>query len=60
MCRTLLNLAKLDSVDITAIAISSVVPALNFTLHKMAQTYFDLEPLFVTSMNAAARSSRIV
>lgn len=52
MCRTLLQLAGLDSSAITALAISSVVPMLNFTLHKMAEVYFNLEPLFVTSANA--------
>jgi type III pantothenate kinase len=52
MCRTLLNLAGLDSSAITAIAVSSVVPMLDFTLHKMAEVYFQLEPLFITSQNA--------
>jgi type III pantothenate kinase len=52
MCRTLLNLAGLESSAITAIAISSVVPMLDFTLHKMAEVYFKLEPLFITSQNA--------
>src|SRR5436853_7291304 len=52
MCCTLLHLAGLDSSVITAMAISSVVPMLDFTLHKMAQVYFNLEPLFVTSLNA--------
>jgi type III pantothenate kinase len=52
MCRTLLHLAGLDSSAITAMAISSVVPMLDFTLHKMAQVYFNLEPLLVTSANA--------
>src|SRR5215470_17927934 len=52
MCRTLLQLAGLESSAITAMAISSVVPMLDFTLHKMAEVYFKLEPLFVTSLNA--------
>ena len=52
MCCTLLNLAGLDSSAVTAMAISSVVPTLDFTLHKMAGTYFNLEPLFVNSANA--------
>jgi type III pantothenate kinase len=47
LCRNLFTLANLDSSKITAIAISSVVPPLNFTLYKMATTYFRLEPLFV-------------
>src|SRR5215510_6188860 len=52
MCRTLLHLAGLDSSGITGMAISSVVPTLDFTLHKMAEVYFDLDPFFVTSANA--------
>ncbi|HJQ25047.1 MAG TPA: type III pantothenate kinase [Blastocatellia bacterium] len=52
MCRTLLHLAGLDSSAVTAMAVSSVVPMLDFTLHKMAQVYFKLEPLFVTTENA--------
>jgi type III pantothenate kinase len=52
MCRTLLDLAGLDASAITAMAVSSVVPMLDFTLYKMAQVYFNLEPLFVTTQNA--------
>ena len=52
MCRTLLQLASLDSSSITGIAISSVVPPLDFTLYKMAQLYFDIEPIFVNAANA--------
>ena len=52
MCRTLLMLAELESEAITDIAISSVVPPLDFTLHKMAETYFGIKPLFVNSTNA--------
>lgn len=52
MCRTLLQLAGLDSSAINAIAISSVVPPLDFTLHKMSQVYFQIDPLFVTANNA--------
>ncbi|MBK7992631.1 MAG: type III pantothenate kinase [Blastocatellia bacterium] len=47
LCRNLFTLAKLDFTAIKAIAISSVVPTLNFTLYKMAITYFEIEPLFV-------------
>lgn len=47
LCRNLFTLAKLDPTEISAIAISSVVPTLNFTLYKMAVNYFGLEPLFV-------------
>jgi type III pantothenate kinase len=52
MCRTLLQLAGLDSKDITDIAVSSVVPPMDFTLHKMAEVYFHIKPLFVDTSNA--------
>lgn len=52
MCRTLLQLYDMDSATITGIAISSVVPSLDFTLRKMAETYFHIEPLFVNAANA--------
>lgn len=52
MCRTLLQLAGLDSKVITDIAVSSVVPPMDFTLRKMAEIYFHLEPLFVDTTNA--------
>src|ERR1051326_4375206 len=56
LCRNLFTLAKLDFTAINAIAISSVVPPLNFTLYKMATTYFHLEPLFVDpSKNAGIK-----
>lgn len=48
LCRELFAAAKLDMESIDAIAISSVVPPMNFTLHKMANNYFHIEPLFVT------------
>ncbi|HMG37190.1 MAG TPA: type III pantothenate kinase [Blastocatellia bacterium] len=51
MCRTLLQLAQVDPSLITGLAISSVVPPLDFVLHKMAVVYFQTEPLFVTSKN---------
>lgn len=47
--RNLFELAGLDFQAITAIAIASVVPPLNFTLKTMAETYFNLSPLFVDS-----------
>jgi type III pantothenate kinase len=52
MCRTLLLLAGLESSSITDIAISSVVPVLDFTLNKMAEVYFGTKPLFVTAENS--------
>jgi type III pantothenate kinase len=52
MCRTLLKIAGLDSSAIDGIAISSVVPPLDFTLRKMAEVYFQVEPLIVSAANA--------
>lgn len=52
MCRSLLHLSGLSLESITDIAISSVVPPLDFTLFKMAEKYFHLKPLFVNSANA--------
>ncbi len=49
MCRSLLQLDNLQSAAITAMVISSVVPPLDFTLHKMAEIYFGLQPLFVNA-----------
>jgi type III pantothenate kinase len=45
--RNLFTLAGMDSGNITAVTISSVVPPLNFTLEKMSQIYFSQVPLFV-------------
>ncbi len=45
--RNLFELAGLDFKAIDAIAIASVVPPLNYTLKRMAETYFHLTPLFV-------------
>lgn len=47
--RNLFELAALDFKAINAIAIASVVPPLNYTLKTMAETYFNLSPLFVDS-----------
>jgi type III pantothenate kinase len=55
MCRSLLELAGLDPSSIDAIAISSVVPPLDFILHKMAEVYFQIKPLFVSAENAGIR-----
>jgi type III pantothenate kinase len=52
LCRTLLQLVGLDSSAITDIAVSSVVPPLDFTLHKMVEVYFSIKPLFVDTTNA--------
>src|ERR1700704_2229112 len=45
--RNLFELAGLDFQAISAIAIASVVPPLNYTLKQMAEVYFHLSPLFV-------------
>ncbi len=47
LTRNLFALAGLDFKAIDAIAIASVVPPLNFTLKRMAESYFHLTPLFV-------------
>jgi type III pantothenate kinase len=52
LCCTLLQLSGLDPSIVEAIAISSVVPPVDFTLYKMAQVYFSVEPLFVQTSNA--------
>jgi len=52
MCRTLLDLAGLDKTAVTDIAVSSVVPPLDFTLHKMIEVYFHIKPLFIDTTNA--------
>ena len=45
--RNLFALAGLDFKAITAVAIASVVPPLNFTLRRLAELYFHRSPLFV-------------
>ena len=45
--RNLFELAGLDFKAITAVAVASVVPPLNFTLRRMAEVYFHRSPLFV-------------
>ncbi|HEX8495312.1 MAG TPA: type III pantothenate kinase [Pyrinomonadaceae bacterium] len=45
--RNLFALAEIDFKAITAVAIASVVPPLNFTLKKMAEEYFNHTPLFI-------------
>jgi type III pantothenate kinase len=45
--RNLFELAGLDFKTITAVAIASVVPPLNFTLRRMSEDYFHRTPLFV-------------
>ncbi|MBA2504023.1 MAG: type III pantothenate kinase [Pyrinomonadaceae bacterium] len=45
--RNLFQLAGIDFQEITAVAISSVVPPLNYTLKRMAEVYFNRTPLFI-------------
>ena len=45
--RNLFQLAGIDFQEITAVAISSVVPPLNYTLRHMAEVYFNRTPLFI-------------
>jgi type III pantothenate kinase len=45
--RNLFRLADLDFRELQAIVIASVVPALNLTLQRVAETYFELTPIFV-------------
>jgi type III pantothenate kinase len=45
--RNLLTLAGYDSAAISAVAISSVVPPLNYTLEKVSQLYLKQTPMFV-------------
>lgn len=45
--RNLFELAEIDFKAITAVAIASVVPPLNFTLKKMSEGYFNHTPLFI-------------
>jgi type III pantothenate kinase len=45
--RNLFALADLDFKSISGIAIASVVPPVNFTLKRMAETYFHLTPMFI-------------
>jgi type III pantothenate kinase len=52
MCRSLLHLCDLNSDSVTDMAVSSVVPPLDFTLFKMAETYFNVKPLFVNAGNS--------
>src|SRR5438477_11875453 len=47
LARNLFALAGWDFKTINAIAIASVVPPLNFTLKRMAESYFHLSPLFI-------------
>ncbi len=45
--RNLFELAGIDFKQITAVAVASVVPPLNFTLRRMSEDYFQRSPLFV-------------
>ncbi|MBA2341748.1 MAG: type III pantothenate kinase, partial [Pyrinomonadaceae bacterium] len=45
--RNLFQLAGIDFQEITAVAIASVVPPLNYTLKRMSEVYFNRTPLFI-------------
>src|SRR5215213_3225560 len=45
--RNLFAFAGLDFKAITAVAVASVVPQLNYTLKRMSEVYFHLTPLFI-------------
>src|SRR5687768_15767490 len=45
--RKLFELAAIDFKQIEAIVIASVVPALNETLKRMTEVYFELAPVFI-------------
>ncbi|HEX8145312.1 MAG TPA: type III pantothenate kinase [Pyrinomonadaceae bacterium] len=45
--RNLFALAGIDFQAITAVAVASVVPPLNYTLKRMSEVYFDRTPLFI-------------
>ncbi|HEV2765884.1 MAG TPA: type III pantothenate kinase [Pyrinomonadaceae bacterium] len=45
--RNLFALAGIDFQQITAVAVASVVPPLNFTLRRMSEVYFGQTPLFI-------------
>jgi type III pantothenate kinase len=45
--RNLFAIDKVDATEVRGIIISSVVPPMDFTLHKVCERYFHLEPLFV-------------
>src|SRR5829696_9008186 len=45
--RTLFELARIDYKQVEAIVIVSVVPALNHTLQRMSEVYFELAPVFI-------------
>src|SRR5256885_11120193 len=47
LARNLFALTGCDFKSIDAIAIASVVPPLNFTLKRMAESYFELTPRFI-------------
>jgi type III pantothenate kinase len=47
IARNLFELGEVDFKAITAVAIASVVPPLNFTLKRMSEVYFHLSPLFI-------------
>jgi hypothetical protein len=47
LIRDLFSWSKIDMSRVTAVAVSSVVPPLQFNLERMAQRYFKCKPMFV-------------
>src|SRR4051794_1568872 len=47
LVRQLLSWSKLDPADVKAVAVSSVVPPLQFNLERMSDRYFKSRPMFV-------------
>ncbi len=63
--KNLLNNSQINLTDISAIAISSVVPPLMYSLERMSNKYFNLEPLIVspgikTGLNIVTENPREV
>lgn len=58
--RNLFTLAGLDFAEIHAVAISSVVPPLNYTLEKVAQVYLKHTPMFVDHTSDTGMTIRYV
>ena len=59
LMRNLFALSSLDTASVDGIIISSVVPPLDGSLARMAETYFHAEPLFVTPRTDTGLKIRI-
>src|SRR5207302_8134612 len=45
--RNLFAMQKIDAAEVKALAIASVVPPLDSTLHEVSERYFQVKPLFI-------------